>query len=596
VIWEYNTGFCVDSPSAIVDFDNDGVKEVIYGAWKEGDDLGYVRILNGVNGSLEQKIGGFDGYIQSEPNILDLDGNGQLDIVITTFQGDNKIYAINGSDYSVMWEFQTGDWMYHGGSFGDIDNDGLPEIAIGSYDDYVYVINAEDGSLEWSKNTGSYILAPTSLADVNNDGTLEVFAATYYLHAFTHDGSVLWSYPTGGLIWRGSSIADIDGDGWLDVCFCSDDGSIRIVNGTTGDLLWSFDAEADYGDTFEIDHAPVIADFNGDGSLDVFFVGGYGVYPPDNNYGRAYAFSLLNGTGVGWYMFRHDYLNSGCYAEAVNNPPLIPQIPSGPLSGNTEVLYDYTTNTTDPESNQVYYQWDWDDMVGNWFGPYASGESCEASHSWSTEGIYQIRVRVKDNWGHTSNWSEALLVTIADTLLVTNLSQQWNFISFPVNDSIYFDDLFIAYNDSFYNWTMSTTDNNPTGSPLIDSTCFGWVRSNQYYITEQSLEPGYGWWMYCYEPCALWIQNVIVSEANPMTIVESGWNIIGNPYGQIIEKSVILVNDSLWNISVAAGLVDDTVFGWNPMIQQYYIATSLNPGEAYWLYAYDICILKRMTS
>jgi outer membrane protein assembly factor BamB len=588
VIWEYNTGYCVDSPAAIVDIDNDNIKEVIYGAWKEGDDLGYVRILNGINGTLEQKIGGFDGYIQSEPNILDLNDDGQLDIVIATFQGDNKIYAINGSDYNTLWMFQANDWMYHGGSFGDIDNDGLPEIAIGSYDDHIYVINGEDGSLNWSYNVGSYILAPTSIADVDNDGSFEIFAATNTMYAFTHNGVPLWNYPTGGLIWRGASISDIDGDEWLDICFCSDDGLIRIVNGTTGNLIWSFDAEADYGETFEIDHAPIITDLNEDGKLDVFFVGGYGVYPPNNNYGRAYAFSVSNGTGIGWYMFRHDYRNSGCYSTVYNNPPSTPSIPLGSTSGNIGINYSYITNTTDSDDDKIYYKWNWGDNISDWMGPYNSNEICNTSHSWTETGIYNVSVRAKDQWGHLSNWSNNLLVNIVNNIYLTNLVYNWNFISLPINQTAEKTDIIVKHGFTNYSWSDAVSEN------IINDFIFGWNRISQSYNLEDLLEPGYGYWMYAYDICELWINNKSINTDDYITESEVNWNILGLPYYQNVSKTDILVDETPWDYAVTMGIINDFVFGWNYNTQSYIFAEMLEPGFCYWMYAYQQCTLKKI--
>ena len=590
VVWEYNTDYCTDSPVVIVDIDQDDTKEVIYGAWKENDDLGYVRILNGKTGALEQKIGGFDGYIQSGPTILDLDGNGQLDIVIATFQGDNKIYAINGSTFDILWSFQANDWMYHGGSFADIDGDGLLEISIGSYDDRVYVLNAEDGSLEWSFDVGSYILAPTSLADVNHDGNVEVIAATNSLHVLSYDGtSQLWSYPTGGLIWRGASIADIDGDGRLDVCFASEDGILRVLNGTTGSEVWSFDVEADYGNTFEIDHAPIIADFNDDGYLDVFIAGGYGVYPPDDNYGRAYAFSIGNGTGVGWKMFRHDLRNSGYLDTHFGQPPNQPTMPTGPTMGTTNVSYAYSTSTIDPDGELLYFQWDWDDEISPWYGPYDSEEYCNRSHLWELEGTYAIRVRAKDQTGQMSNWSHHLNITISNRIHITNLSTNWNFISIPFNTTIEKINISIFYNNMTYTW------NEAVSLGVVNNFIFGWNRIGQYYSFANRLEPGYGYWIYANNNCELRVQNISPLYDSFVTETEPDWNIIGIPSTQQVNKYDLLVEDVPWDTAVSNYWISDYMFGWNEIGQSYMFSDVFESGKAYWLYAYQQCVIKQST-
>jgi outer membrane protein assembly factor BamB len=314
LLWEYDPNRCTDSPPAIADINNDGKPEILYGTFQSSSDGGYVHVLHGENGKLFRKIGPFNGHIQSGPAVLDLDCDGQLDIVVAMFGGDNKVYAVNGSDFSSMWTFQTGDSMYHGCSFADIDNDGKPEVVIGSYDENVYALNGEDGSLKWSYHgDGAFYI--TSIADLDNDGHYEIIASgNTQLTVLTHTGAKLWDIST-ALAFRGASIADIDDNGELDVVVGDSNGIIRVLRGNTGANIWSFDAKADYGQaTFEIDHGPIIADLDGDEKLDIFFVGGRGYSSdPMNNYGRAYALRAGNGGGKGWCMFRHDFSNSGCF-------------------------------------------------------------------------------------------------------------------------------------------------------------------------------------------------------------------------------------------------------------------------------------------
>jgi hypothetical protein len=68
---------------------------------------------------------------------------------------------------------------------------------------------------------------------------------------------------------------------------------------------------------YDMDHAPVIADFDHDGKLDVFVVGGDGTQDPDTlNHGRAYALAAGEGTFPDCPMFRRDLRHSACVHEA----------------------------------------------------------------------------------------------------------------------------------------------------------------------------------------------------------------------------------------------------------------------------------------
>ncbi|MBN1280412.1 MAG: PKD domain-containing protein [Candidatus Thermoplasmatota archaeon] len=97
---------------------------------------------------------------------------------------------------------------------------------------------------------------------------------------------------------------------------------------------------------------------------------------------------------------------------AGNSPPAAPAAPVGPTSGYTEVTYLFSTSTTDPEEDALYYQWDWGDgTLSDWLGPYDSGETASASHSWDNTGDYQVTVRAKDGSG-TSAWSDPAAIQI----------------------------------------------------------------------------------------------------------------------------------------------------------------------------------------
>jgi outer membrane protein assembly factor BamB len=314
VEWDVSSGYpnCVDSPPAVADVDNDGNPEIILGTW-----YGHVFALNGEDGSIAWHVNvGTNSYIQSGPNVLDLDNDGDFDVFVAQWSGDYRVFALDGEDGSTIWFSDVPqDHMYHGGSFADIDEDGRPEIAIGCYDNHLYVFN-DDSTLYWSTVAPYYVGAPTSIADLNNDGHLEIVFATYnQIRVMSYDGtSMLWSHSTSGSIFRGAAIADINGDDTLDVVFGSDDGILRVLKGKDGAGVWTYDLEAHYGQTFEMDHAPVITDFDGDGKLDVFVIGGYGTSSqPQNNHGRAYALQAGDGAGAGWPMFRHDLRHSACF-------------------------------------------------------------------------------------------------------------------------------------------------------------------------------------------------------------------------------------------------------------------------------------------
>jgi len=99
-------------------------------------------------------------------------------------------------------------------------------------------------------------------------------------------------------------------------------------------------------------------------------------------------------------------------AENENQPPNTPAQPDGPGTGESNVEYSFTTTTTDPESQQVYYLWSWGDAMGTWLGPFDSGAIAEATHTWNTSGNYTVKVKAKDVLGIESGWSDPITVRI----------------------------------------------------------------------------------------------------------------------------------------------------------------------------------------
>ena len=102
-----------------------------------------------------------------------------------------------------------------------------------------------------------------------------------------------------------------------------------------------------------------------------------------------------------------------------NQPPKIPNSPNGNNKGKPGEEYTYSAKTSDPEADQIYYMFDWDDgTYSDWLGPYDSGETCEETHTWSEKGDYKIKVRAKDAHDLESYWSDPLSVSMAKSKII----------------------------------------------------------------------------------------------------------------------------------------------------------------------------------
>ena len=103
------------------------------------------------------------------------------------------------------------------------------------------------------------------------------------------------------------------------------------------------------------------------------------------------------------------------------NSPDTPSKPSGQTSGKNGEEYTYSTSTTDPQGEQVFYWWDWGDGSNSgWLGPFESGDTAEASHTWENRGDYSIKVKAKDINDFESEWSDPLPISMPRNKPYTN--------------------------------------------------------------------------------------------------------------------------------------------------------------------------------
>ncbi len=258
-LWTYTTGAIYSSP-VLSDIDGDGKIEVVFGS---ADHIIYA--LNGEDGSLLWNYT-TKGRVLSSAAIGDIDSDGKLEIVIGST--DDRVYALNGEDGSLLWNYTAKEDIDSSPALADIDSDGKLEVVIGSEDFNVYALNGEDGSLLWNYTTKDQIMASPSIGDINNDGKLDVVIGSFdhKIYALNGDnGSLLWTYTTKSLVRTSAVLGDINNDNKLEVVFGSEDHNIYALNGEDGSRLWNYTLKM-WGTPFD---SLALGDVNGDSRLDV---------------------------------------------------------------------------------------------------------------------------------------------------------------------------------------------------------------------------------------------------------------------------------------------------------------------------------------
>jgi len=156
------------------------------------------------------------------------------------------------------------------------------------------------------------------------------------------------------------------------------------------------------------------------------------------------------------------------YGKVENNPPYAPAQPSGPTSGVVDVSYFYTTSAIDPDGDDIRYGWDWDGdgIVDEYSNLMNSGNVDSRSHTWTSTGIYNVKVKAKDEHNALSGFSSPLAVTIT-----SGENQPPNKPSTPSGP---------AHGDAGTTYTYTSTTTDPNGDLISylfewgDDTDSGW--------------------------------------------------------------------------------------------------------------------------
>ncbi|MEE9393863.1 MAG: FG-GAP-like repeat-containing protein [Planctomycetota bacterium] len=313
LLWTYDGPSGTDSPPAAADLDGDGRIEIVYGTMKVRGKEGRVVVLDGKKGTEKWSVK-VPGHVQSEPALVDLNGDGVLDILVTNWMGDGYLRALSGVKGKELWRFETSDWIYHGVSVADFDRDQKPEIVVADRKGKVWLLEGESGKKVWHTKvkgeSDGMVFGPTTLVEARGDKVPEIVVCGTHVHLLNaKNGKEIWTKRfQGRSIARGVAVGDLDGDGKEDLVF-GQGKSLRVLRASDGKELWA--AELKVGDHVweHVDNAPLIDDFDGDGFLDVFIITGKGTSDESRpkNYGRAYLLRGGRGKSQGhrpWRTFR----------------------------------------------------------------------------------------------------------------------------------------------------------------------------------------------------------------------------------------------------------------------------------------------------
>ncbi|RMF68025.1 MAG: FHA domain-containing protein [Calditrichaeota bacterium] len=234
-----SVGLASRAPLSGADLDLDGDTELLVGT-----ERGIVFIIDGnkrvvsgtldVNEELNRALGTFyeDNQIRFPVGAADLNGDQVTDLIVSTAQG--RILAVDGATRHRLWHDLLSDQLTLEQSYsfpfaiGDLDGDRLPDVVVGT----------QNGEIRAYKGTGD-----------------------------AQERVLLWSQAAANPVMESFALGDVNKDKAQDVVFVATDGALAVLNGRTGESLFSTGQWAAMQTSI-----PFIADLQNDALLDIIRV------------------------------------------------------------------------------------------------------------------------------------------------------------------------------------------------------------------------------------------------------------------------------------------------------------------------------------
>lgn len=255
------------------------------------DNLAVVSVVRGNGDGTFQAALTLATLPEAAPNDIffaDFNGDGKIDLAGHFDDNRIRVYLASGNTFLAPVALVTPDAVYGAAAnvAGDLNGDGRPEIvSVNGNDNTVTVyLNNGDGSFQtgvYYNNQGSLYMASyaAAIADVNGDGKNDLIVDNAYngsLGVFRGNGDGTLTLPTvayatGGYPWTTPLVADFNGDGLIDIIEADDYFSLAYLQGY-GD--GSFRASLSYplpqsNGLYTFTNSVAAGDFNGDGRADV---------------------------------------------------------------------------------------------------------------------------------------------------------------------------------------------------------------------------------------------------------------------------------------------------------------------------------------
>jgi FG-GAP repeat len=370
----------VTSSPALADVDGDGQMEIGFGGYDRN-----IYLLNAA-GSVRWYYHAAD-TIWSSPAFVDVTGDGRLEMVIGSDITANAQLGTSDGGYvhafdtaarqpsrvefcapafpstcqnnPFLWRTAFDQAIYSSPIVADVlSSNAGPEIIIGSgcffpaastdkRGRWIKILRPGDGVVLQTLNAPACVSSSAAVGDLDDDGKLEIVATVMGATALGGDGNskvVAWNPENSNPWWsmaprdpnsgfndaygadlQSPVVADVDGNGSLEV-LVANFWSVHVLNGRTGAALTCQGPSSSCGSTKSlftwktVKSTPAVGDINGDGVLDVVI--GSGNVLNSGSRGQLYAWTNIQLGSPGgaqapysapWPMFRGNATHTGVH-------------------------------------------------------------------------------------------------------------------------------------------------------------------------------------------------------------------------------------------------------------------------------------------
>jgi len=309
----FASGAYPDASLAVADVNGDGKPDLVVAnlcVSRTNCASGGVGVLLGKgDGTFQPPVTYGSGQFNANSVVVgDVNGDGKPDIIVakqclggTCANGTVGVLLGNGDGtFQPVVNYGSGGQYAYSVAVADVNGDGKPDLLVVNQcvtssscaNGVVGVLLGNgDGTFRTAVSYGSGGQYPDSIAvaDVNGDGKPDLLVANYYTGNSNSNGSLgvllgkgdgtfqpVVSYGSGGVGDNSVAVGDVNGDGKLDLLAANQCASSNCANGALGVLLGNGDgtfqpAIVSATPVINIDffEALALADFNGDGKLDI---------------------------------------------------------------------------------------------------------------------------------------------------------------------------------------------------------------------------------------------------------------------------------------------------------------------------------------